>query len=279
MGLGEFDGVLNEHLRKMGVEGSKILKMAEKVQQYENLEKKPEEEDPRLKVEEFVRPGGGRLIIYHSKEAKKRSKASSGFKGFVNHQFKDDLKEMDGNCPVKEDKEMEMEMMEDGVTPVIEEEEAGYLDDPDVIKFLEAQGIDPNAFDDKNEGKIDPYTGKPFGERLDWQEKEEVEAKLPDYIGDFKVMKSEEPVVLPYKEDHVLKAALEKERNEEVDWSMPPDIEIIEKRSIKDPLLSYTPSIKVLSKQEALEGVSVIKETKQYKTKHRKKNTKKNDQI
>lgn len=102
-------------------------------------------------------------------------------------------------------------------------------------------------------------------------EREDMDDELPDHFGEFQLMKRKKVERIPVEKDLVMLAAIEKDKNEVVDWSQPPDVEVLDKPSIKEPILSYIPRLKVLSKEEALTGVQVISELRQYPSKNKRR--------
>lgn len=259
----QLDAILNQHLRGMGTEGLKILSkdpIKEVKHPIPEGEEKPD-------IEEFVAPSGGKIIIYHKRSARERVKKEGGaYRAYINEQLRE-IEELEGVCPYGEAAEPEEE--EEGDEKVVDLE---FEDSPEVQQMMADLGMDVAKVKTQDNRNINPYTGKPFGELLTWEEKEELVRNLPDYINGEKVYKKEPIPELPFEEDIAAQEALEREKDEferETEENPPAIFEASD--SLKEPILSYIPKIKVVTKQEAVEGANLIKEKRQYKTKNKPK--------
>ena len=143
-----------------------------------------------------------------------------------------------------------------------EEGEEGDFDLKDYLKDVEVE---------KSENSADLMIEHGLGQRLNFEERMERDKLLPDYINGLRVFKRKLLPKIDYKDDLAAQAVLEAEHkeDEEIDYSKPPPIE--EEQSVKEPILSYTPFVKVSTREETLEGVNLVQETKQYGKKNKKK--------
>ena len=219
------------------------------------------------KVETVNAKGGGQIVFYfggakpNSKAAKPKKEAPQGSDKAQEpaqdypEEFKAKMREMAAS---KEERLRGVQLEES------EGEEEGEEEEQESEEEEEDYDINPEVDDeiDIKMKRMKLNQKLPLCERI-----ERDNNLLPDEINGLKVFKKTLLPEIPYSQDFAAQECNAEE--EEIDFSQPPTV--FDSKSIREPLVEYEYKPKVLSKEQALDGATVVKEYKSSKKKPSKK--------
>ena len=267
---GEFDQILNEHISSLG--GKKgILKVKEA---------KQKKNEPR--VETVNVKGGGQVVFYFggakpdSSKPKKEVKNSVEKALIAEHQhppeFLAKMKELEATRAQRikgvnlEQSSGDEEWDDDEGGEEGEGEEEGGEGEEEGNEYDEDDELGINReVDDVIDIKIKKLRldrNLPLDERI-----ERDALLLPDSINGLKVFKKVLLPVIPFSQDIAAQQSLAEE--EEIDFSKPPTE--FDSKSIREPIVEFDYRPKTLTKEQALGGATVVKETRVGKKKRSSK--------
>lgn len=291
----DFDLILDSHIASMkkpaeslanGAQKKSILKKggtAAAPQPEPSAQPKPaaKKQEPRMEV--YTNELGGQVIFYYGGMKPKESKSKSVVKRGVDKVLDADDEKMKEEC-IRKAKEMsalqgggeiegveveEVEGDEDGEwedEDGMEDDEEGEEEDDEDYDGEEEEDLDPDEPGISAEEKVERYINKyRFNQKLPLDMRVERDKMLPDTMLGLKVFKRTLLPDIPFSEDIAAQQVLAEE--DTTDYSKPPPE--YDGKSIREPLVEFAKAPNPLSRGEATEGATVVKELSK-KSKHKK---------
>lgn len=101
----------------------------------------------------------------------------------------------------------------------------------------------------------DPIVKFRLHDKMDIEERIERDKLLPETLNGLPVFKRYAYEIIKYEDDVVLREALTRHANEEIDFSKPPEINY---SNVKEVNISYNPVVPIKTKEEVMAGVVVV---------------------
>lgn len=262
--------------------------------------KKNQGNKPEESITTEIRPGGGMFIMRKGVKKVKTIKGKvrvPAYKGLYKMHLENAISELNGGqideliLPGMEQEEKVdpkgKTKPKQGAKPLrgnvnLKDEDMKQVaeDDPELLRFLKENGLDQDfdleiGMDEEEEGgdaeieveeeeeeeDEDPIVKFRLHEKMDIEERIERDKLLPETLNGLPVFKRFAYKVIEYDDDVVLREALTRHANEDIDFSKPPEMIYSD---IKEVNISYNPIVQIRSKEEALAGVTVVQEEKIY---------------